>query len=317
MEYRDYYGILGLSKGASEKEIRAAYRKLALQYHPDHNPGDKQAEEKFKLINEANEVLSDPEKRGMYDRLGASYSQWQRSGSPGGGFDFTQWAAGARGAGGRASDLNDLFGEGTGFSDFFNVLFGGGAPGTRQQRRTRAAPWTMRGEDLEQSIEISLEEAYHGARRTLQKGDRRLDVKIPPGARTGTRVRMAGAGGPGQTPGDLFLVVNVKPHTAFRREGDDLHTDLPVDVYTALLGGEARVPTPGGDVVLNVPPESQSGRTFRLAGRGMPKLRAPETHGDLYAHVVIRIPTNLTDRERQLLAQLRGLRPGAADAPAA
>ena len=304
MDYKDYYKILGVSKSATEKEIKSAYRKLAQKYHPDRNPGNQKAEDKFKEINEAHEVLGDPQKRAKYDQLGSSYAQWERAGRPGGGFDFGQWTSG-RSGGTRVEyrDLNDLFGGG-GFSDFFTSLFGGGfgEPATRTSTRR------VRGEDMEQPVEVSLEEAYHGTERTLTKGERRLTVKIPPGARTGTKVRVAGEGSLGQISGDLFLVVNVRPHARFRREGDDLHVDMPIELYTALLGGEVRVPTLIGDVVLTIPPETQSGRTFRLAGKGMPKLRQPNEHGDLYAHAVIRIPTHLTDEERKLVTQLAALR---------
>jgi curved DNA-binding protein len=311
MDYRDYYKVLGVERGASEKEIKTAFRRLAQQYHPDKNPGDKRAEEKFKEINEAYEVLGDAQKRAKYDRLGARYAEWERAGSPGAGFDFSQWAAGAGNGGrGRAQDINDLFGESGGFSDFFTNLFGGGGAGTgtRRTTRTRTSSWSLRGEDMEQPIEISLEEAYNGTHRTLQRGDKRLDVNIPPGARTGTKVRMAGAGGPGQTAGDLFLVVTVRPHPTYRRDGDDLHVDVPVDLYTAVLGGEARVPTLAGELKLSVPAESQSGRAFRLSGRGMPKLRNAAEHGDFYAHLVVRVPTELNERERQLFAELAALR---------
>lgn len=310
MEYRDYYQVLGVDRNATEKDIKSAFRRKAQEYHPDLHPNDKTAEEKFKALNEAYEVLRDPDKRAKYDRLGSSYAQWQKSGSPGGGFDFGQWAAGARGSGGKAAeDLSDLFGAG-GFSEFFNILFGSAAAAAAaRQPGAKAGAWTLRGEDQEQPIEITLEEAFNGARRTLQKGDRRLELKIPPGARTGTRVRMAGAGGAGQTPGDLFLVIAVKPHAQFRREGDDLHVDAPVDLYTALLGGEASVPTLAGDVKLNVPPETQAGKTFRLAGQGMPRLRTPTERGDLFAHVAVRLPTQLTEHERRLIADLRALRP--------
>jgi curved DNA-binding protein len=304
MDYKDYYKILGVSKSATEKEIKSAYRKLAQKYHPDRNPGNQKAEDKFKEINEAHEVLGDPQKRAKYDQLGSSYAQWERAGRPGGGFDFGQWTSG-RSGGTRVEyrDLNDLFGGG-GFSDFFTSLFGGGfgEPATRTSTRR------VRGEDMEQPVEVSLEEAYHGTERTLTKGERRLTVKIPPGARTGTKVRVAGEGSLGQISGDLFLVVNVRPHARFRREGDDLHVDMPIELYTALLGGEVRVPTLIGDVVLTIPPETQSGRTFRLSGKGMPKLRQPNEHGDLYAHAVIRIPTQLTDAERKLITQLAALR---------
>ena len=314
MEYRDYYKVLGVERSATEKEIKSAFRKLAQQYHPDKNPGSTSAEDKFKELNEAYEVLGDPEKRSKYDRLGARYAEWERAGQGAGGFDFSQWArpgtAGAGGRGGGAQDLNGLFGEG-GFSDFFTSIFGGGAAGAGARRtatRTRASSWALRGEDMEQAIEITLEEAATGARRMLQKGDKRLDVNIPPGARTGTKVRMAGAGGAGQAPGDLYLVVTVKPHPLYRREADDLHADVPVDLYTAVLGGQARVPTLNGDVMLNVPPESPSGKTFRLSGRGLPKLRAPQEHGDFYAHLVVQVPSELSERERELFAELKALR---------
>ena len=306
MEYRDYYQILGVGRTATEKEIKTAYRKLAQRYHPDKNPGDKAAEEKFKEIIEAYDVLGDPQKRARYDQLGSSYHQWERAGRPGGGFDWSQWMGG----GGRteARDFNDLFGAGSGaggFSDFFNMLFGGTRGYGEAGPRTRVG---LRGEDLEQPVEITLEEAYHGARRTLQKGDRRLEVNVPRGARTGTRVRIAGEGGPGQPPGDLFLKVTVRPHKAFERDGDDLRVDVPVDLYTAVLGGEVRVETLSGEVVLTIPPETQSGKTFRLAGRGLPRLREPQTNGDLYARVVVKIPTSLSDKERQLFAELAALR---------
>jgi len=316
MDYRDYYKVLGVERGASEKEIKSAYRKLAQQLHPDKNPGDKRSEDKFKEVNEAYEVLGDPQKRAKYDRLGSRYAEWERAGHPGAGFDFSQWAGGGAGSSGRGSaqDLNDLFGDAGGFSDFFSSIFGGGAStGTRRTTRTRANPsWNLRGEDMEQAIEISLEEAYTGTRRTLQRGDKRLDVNIPAGARTGTKVRMAGAGGAGQTAGDLFLVVTVRPHPTFRREGDDVHVDVPVDLYTAVLGGEVRVPTLSGEVKLTVPPEAQTSKAFRLSGRGMPKLRPANEHGDFYAHLVVRLPTNLTERERQLFAELAALRRGPA-----
>jgi curved DNA-binding protein len=308
MDYRDYYKILGVARSASEKEIKSAYRKLAQKYHPDKNPGNKQAEDKFKEINEAYEVLGDPQKRARYDQLGASYSQWERAGRPGGGFDWGQWAAGGGRGGPRVEygDLNDLFGSG-GFSDFFNTLFGTGRgmgdvgggyrPGAR-----------LRGDDQEQSLEITLEEAYHGGERTLQKGGQKKRVVIPRGARTGTKIRLAGEGGAGQTPGDLYLVVKVLPHPSLERDGDDLKMDVPVDLYTAVLGGEARVHTLNGDVVLTIPPETQTGKTFRLGGRGMPRLREPNTHGDLFARILVRIPTHLSEAERRLFEQLAELR---------
>ena len=331
MDYKDYYKTLGVSKTATAKEIKSAFRKLAQKYHPDRNQGNRQAEERFKDINEAYEVLNDAEKRAKYDQLGSSYAQWEQMGRPGGkGFDFSQWATGTgAGAGARRGNahveyqnLDDLFGD-TSFSDFFETLFGGSGVGGRTARSggatgpggaTRGSARSAREQALEQPVEITLEEAYQGTTRMLQRGSTRKEFKIPPGAKTGTKIRFAGSGSSTASPlggtstGDLFLVINVMPHAQFRREGDDLHTDLPVDVYIALLGGEVRVPTLGGEVVLTIPSETQLGKIIRLSGRGMPKLRQPQEHGDLYVHIVITIPTHLTDAERKLIAELAAIR---------
>ncbi|RLC92026.1 MAG: J domain-containing protein [Chloroflexi bacterium] len=323
MEYKDYYKILGVDRNAGEKEIKRAYRRLARQFHPDVNPGDKQAEEKFKEINEAYEVLSDPEKRAKYDRLGASWQQWQRMGYDPGQFDWSQWFAGAPG-GVRvewSGDLGDLFG-GAGadmFSDFFRAIFGGmGGAGRAHtvedlfRRTTRQR--TLRGQDVEASVEITLEEAFHGTTCVLEQNGHRIRVKIPPGARSGSKVRVAGKGAPGYgggSPGDLYLNVTVKPHPVFRREGDNLRCKVDVDLYTAVLGGQVRVPTLNGDVALKIPPGTNSGKTFRLRGKGMPNPRNPKRRGDLLVTVQVQIPQRLSARERELfkeLAHIRGRR---------
>ena len=311
MEYKDYYKILGVSKDADEKEIKRAFRRLARKYHPDVNPGDPQAEERFKEINEAYEVLSDPEKRRKYDQLGAEWYRWQQAGGRPGDFDWSRWVSTAPGGQrvyvryGTPEDLQDLFGEGSPFSDFFSQIFGGmgAAPGGFEYR---VRP--QRGQDYEQEVEISLREAYQGTTRILQKDGRRLEVKIPPGARTGTRVRIVGEGGPGAAggeAGDLYLRVRVRPDPQFERRGDDLYVTVPVDLYTAILGGKVRVPTLNGAVMLTIPPGTQNGRVFRLRGKGMPRLRQPEQHGDLYAKVDVRLPTHLTPRQRELFEELR------------
>lgn len=312
MEYKDYYKVLGVPRDASEKEIRRAYRRLARQCHPDRNPGNAAAEERFKAINEAHEVLSDPAKRKKYDRLGTQWQRWQQMGGDPAGFDFSQWFAPGSSAGARAqqADLNDLFGGGGGFSDFFQSIFGGG---TRQSggRWQQTPPRARRGHNVEQQVEITLEEAYRGTSRLLDIGGSRLEVKIPPGVQTGSRVRIAGKGGKGlggAPAGDAFLRIQVLSHRTFERQGDDLTCDLPVDLYTALLGGEVRVPTLGGTVKLKIPPETQPGRSFRLRGQGMPLLRDADRRGDLFARVQLLLPQRLSEQERELFEQLASLR---------
>lgn len=327
MDYKDYYKILGVEKNADEKEIKKAYRKLARQYHPDMNPGDKAAEARFKEINEAHEVLSDPEKRRKYDELGQNYQRWQQTGGQGGGFDWGQYyaqQAGQRGPGGARveyadiNDLNDLFGGEQGFSDFFQTIFGGmgGATATGTTRRSsarRAAPQAP-PQDFEHEVEVTLEEAFKGSQRLLDIDGRRMEVKIPAGVKTGSRIRMAGEGpaNPAGARGDIYLVVKVLPDPNFERRGDDLHTEISVDMFTALLGGEARLPTLGGAVALKIRPGTQSGRTIRLTGQGMPKLRS-DGHGDLYAKVRVMLPDKLSEREEELVrewARLRGVDTG-------
>ena len=301
MEYKDYYKLLGVDRQADEKEIKRAYRKLAVLHHPDKNPGDKRAEERFKEINEAYEVLGDPAKRAKYDQLGASYEAWERMGGRPGGFDWSQWTGG--GPGGihvEVGDLDDLFGGS--FSDFFQAIFGGVEAG-RGGRRARS-----RGRDFEQPVRIRLEEAFAGTTRQVRVSGRTLEVRIPAGARSGTRVRVAGQGeARGAQPGDLFLVIDVETDPRFRRDGDDLHTEVEVGLYTSVLGGEVRVITPGGPVVLTIPPGSQPGQTFRLKGRGMPGLAQPSKQGDLYGHLKVRLPTSLNAEEKELFEKLAAL----------
>jgi curved DNA-binding protein len=306
MEYKDYYKILGVERNATEAEIKSAFRKLALQYHPDRNQGNLQAEEKFKEINEAYEVLSDTDKRAHYDQLGDSYSRWRQQGAPGG-FNWNDWASAQRAGtpGGvrvDVGDIEDILG-GAGFSDFFQTIFGGmgGAARQRGARQARPQPVTY-----QQDVQITMDEAYRGAERVVMVDGRRLTMKIPAGARTGTKVRMTGAGptGPDGKPADLYLVIEVLPDARYERQGDDLYTDVPLDLFTAVLGGETRVPTPDGAVVLTIPAGTQPGQSFRLAGRGMPRLRQPNNRGDLYARMKVQIPRKLTDEQRRLYEEL-------------
>ncbi len=317
MDYKDYYQVLGVSKSATDKEIKQAYRRLARKLHPDVNPNNKAAQDKFKEINEAYDVLSDAEKRKKYDALGANWQQYEQYQRTGGQGPF-QWGNAYGGAGNSqyrtvtAEEFQNLFGGGSadadlgGFSDFFRTFFGGFEGGARSQTRPR------RGQDLEESISVSLQEAFSGTTRLAQKEGRRLEVKIPPGVKTGSRIRYAGEGAPGiqgGSPGDLYLRVQVEEPANTERRGDDLYSEVGVELYTLILGGEAFVPTPKGQLALKVPPESQTGKTFRLAGQGMPKLSQPNTFGDLYVRVHPVLPERLTPAERELFEQLARMRP--------
>lgn len=320
MEYKDYYKTLGVDKNAGEKEIKSAYRKLARKYHPDMNPNDPQSEARFKEVNEAYEVLGDSEKRKKYDQLGADWYRWQQSGQPGGGFDWGQWTGGGGAGGPRVNvrysgspeDLGDLFGGSSPFSDFFNAIFGG-AGGGPSRSRTSAYQYgggvPQAGQDIEQELEISLAEAYRGTSRLLSKNGRRLEVKIPAGSKNGTKVRMRGEGqaGYGGQSGDLYLKVKVASDPRFERKGDNLHVTVPVDLYTAILGGEVRVPTMTGDVNLKIPAGAQNGQKFRLRGKGMPRLKKKGEYGDLYAKLEVELPKNITPEQRELFEKLRDI----------
>ncbi|HEY5982958.1 MAG TPA: J domain-containing protein [Anaerolineales bacterium] len=292
MEYKDYYKILGVERSASADEVRKAYRKLAMKYHPDRNPGDHQAEEHFKDLNEAYQVLNDSEKRARYDQLGSAYSNWQQRGGSPGDFDWTQWFGGQPG-GTRVDygDVNDVFGQDV-FSDFFRSLFGG-MGGARTSTRARRATY-------QQPITISLDEAYRGTSRQFQSEERQVTVRIPAGVKTGSKVRAAGVAPDGQ---DLYLIVEVADDPRFERQGDDLRTSTVIDVFTATLGGEASVQTVDGEVTLKIPPGTQPEQVFRLAGRGMPRLKGAQSRGDLFVRVKVRVPKELTPEQRSLLEQ--------------
>jgi curved DNA-binding protein len=287
MEFKDYYKILGVARNADGKTIKQAYRRLARKHHPDVSKA-KGTAERFKEINEAYAVLSDSEKRGRYDSLGPD---WQRH------------------AQGQGAGPFEGFRVHSDFSDFFRTIFGdlgaGGDPfGAEFGRRRRSA----RGGDVEAPLTITLEEAFHGARKTLELDRRRIEVKIPPGVRDGSKFRVSGAGpGDDGARGDLYLVVTVSPHPLFERKGDDLHLELPLTPAEAALGAEVNVPTFRGKVSMKIPPETSSGKTFRLPGYGLPRLKG-EGAGDQYVKVKIVLSTGLTARERKLFEELRQLR---------
>lgn len=310
MEFKDYYQTLGVSKTATDKEIKQAYRKLARKYHPDVNPGDRASEARFKEINEAYEVLGDPEKRREYDELGANWRLYEQAQQPGGGTPFWQWStAGQPGGGFRTineDDLRDVFGGENPFSDFFNVFFGGAGP--TEARRPRGRGTRARaGRDVEQEVELTLEEAMRGAMRRLSVKHgghtRTVDVRIPAGVSEGSRVRISGEGEPGTggaRPGDLYLRVRLRPDPRFERRGRDLHTSIAVPLTVAVLGGEAQVPVPGEPPLrLRIPPTTQNGQVFRLRGHGMPAVGKPAERGDLYATVNVTLPRQLTDEQRR------------------
>ena len=335
MEFKDYYKILGVPRDADEKTIKSAYRKLARKYHPDVNKGDASAEERFKEINEAYQVLSDPEKRAKYDRFGADWERYQQAetagtGTGSGWTDFSDWFTGGRWSGGTRQSSESPF------SDFFETLFGD----TIGRARSRVRQQPQRGQDYEYPITISLRDAYHGTTRRFEvqiqercptcggtglngqgfcptcggsgtlSRTKTLEVKIPAGVRDGSRIRVAGQGGPGVNGGpngDIYLLVSLAPHPRFQVDGLNLRTEVEVPLYTAILGGEVMVPTLDNPVVLTIPPETQNGRVFRLRGKGMPALKGGGK-GDLLARVKVVLPTGLSDEERRLFERLRDAR---------
>jgi DnaJ-class molecular chaperone len=337
MDYKDYYKTLGVTRTASADEIKKAFRKQARKYHPDVNPGDKKAEEKFKEINEAYEVLSDSEKRHKYDTLGPN---WQEQFGP----SFSGTRRTYQYNGGRGTPLDfDAMGGSTGFSDFFEALFGRSTAGTGSRGMRGEDLRKRTGDNIEQPVEVTLQEVYVGGTRTfniqstevcatcrgtgevgnrpcsvcggqgVQPRNKRIQVKIPAGVDNGSRIRVAGEGQPGiggGPRGDLFLVITVKPDPTFERKGDDLYVDVEVELVKAMLGGEVAVPTPDGRrLLLTIPPETQNDRPFRLTGKGMPHLRG-QGSGNLYARVKVVLPMHLSPEERALfekLARSRGV----------
>lgn len=312
MEYKDYYAALGVPKTATDKEIKQAFRRLARQYHPDVNPDKTDTDDKFKEINEAYEVLSNAEKRKEYDELGAQWEQYARQGQTheqAGAARSRTYSAGRM----RPEDLEDLFGGASPFSDFYSTYWGGETGGARAR-----AQEPRRGSDLEHPLEVTLEEAARGGSRRLRMEGadgqvRTIEVTIPPGVRDGTRIRVAGQGAEGRSGGergDLYLVLEVAPHPNYERRGDDLYTKVHAPLTTMLLGGEVVVPTLDKRVLLTLPAATGDGKTFRLRGKGMPKLNRSEERGDLYAEVHAEMPKRMTDEQRRLIEEFARLQAG-------
>ena len=316
MDYKDYYKVLGVEKTATPEQIKKAYRKLARQHHPDVNPNDKSAEQKFKELNEANEVLSDPEKRKKYDQFGADWQHYQqqpgggagRGGQPGGGFDWSQYTQGQGGQGGGGNP----FGEGEDFSDFFGSLFGNTGGSSSGRRAGGARPGA--GPDYQAELEMSLEEAYHGGLRTITVNGKNLRLTIAPGVTDGQTIRLRDQGGPGRQGGPsgaLLITLRIRPDARYARTGDDLTQDVPVSVYKALLGGEQTVETLSGPVKIKLKPETANGTRLRLRGKGFPVYKKDGEFGDLYLRLTLTLPQQLTDPEKELIQQLAALRPEA------
>ncbi len=311
MEFKDYYKILGLEKGADVNAVKKAYRKLAAKYHPDKNPGKKAAEDKFKEINEANEVLSDPEKRKRYDELG---SAWNQPGGPQqggfGGFEgFSRGGGRGQGQAYSQEDLSEMFG-GAGGADFFETFFGGGGLGGRgagARGRFSGARMARAGGDYQADVEVTLEEAYHGAKKIIELNGKKLRLQFKPGIAEGKVIKLAGKGGQGQNggpDGDFYLRIHVAPHPDFERRGDDLHMTLPLEAQDAVLGKQAEIRTFKGSVKLRIPPLTDNGKSFRLKGQGMPAYDKTGEFGDMYVTVSLRLPSGLTPEETELFRKL-------------
>jgi curved DNA-binding protein len=310
MEFKDYYKILGVDKSASQDDIKKAYRKLAMKYHPDRNQGNKKAEEKFKQITEANEVLSDPEKRKKYDTLGSNWKQYQSQGQ---GFEdfYSHFGGAGRGAGGTqysySGNLDDLFGNISGFSDFFESFFGrSGSAGRQHSRRSR------KGQDFEATLYIPLVEAYNGSTKEILIGGKRVRIRIAPGTKDGKKLRLKGLGNEGMNggeKGDLYLTLKIEKDPYFELDGNNLYYDLYVDLYTAILGGKTQVVTLGGKTVnITIPEGTDSGKILRLKGLGFPISEHSKTNGDLLVRIKVELPKNLTKEEKELFRKLASLR---------
>lgn len=306
MDYKDYYKVLGVSKNASQDEIKKAYRKLAVKFHPDKNQGDKKAEERFKEISEANEVLSDPGKRKKYDELGNNWKQYEQAGAgASGGYDWSQFNRNKPGGGGYyyEGNMEDIFGETSGFSDFFNSFFGektGRRRSTGGKRRSNFQP----RQDLQAEMVITLEEAFIGTSRILEVEGKKLRIKTKPGSYNDQELKIANKT-PDGSYGDIFIKIKVLNDPNFVREGNNLISEVPVDLFTAVLGGKTEVNTLSGKINITIPAGTQNGNKLRIKGKGMPVYDKPEIYGDLIIQIKIIIPEHLNEEEKKLFKKLK------------
>lgn len=303
MDFKDYYKILGVERSASADEIKKAFRKLAVKYHPDKNPGNKAAEEKFKEINEANEVLSDAGKRKKYDELSTNWNSYQQRGGQGQGndFDWNRWRSSQAGDGFEGGE--EMFGGGN-FSDFFESIFGGGGFQSGSRGGSRSP---RKGGDYKTETDITLEEAYHGTTRRIAVNNETLEMKFKPGVKDEQVLRLRGKGGAGANGGprgDIYITIHIAEHPHYKRKGDDLYCDAPVDIYTAILGGKQIVRTLKGNMRIDIPKETENGKVLRLKGLGMPVFGKTNEYGDLYATIKVMTPKNLTAEELELYRKL-------------
>lgn len=304
MEYKDYYKTLGVEKTAGKDELKKQYRKLARKYHPDVNTTDKNAGAKFGEISEAYEVLSDDEKRRKYDAFGSDWEQHQNSGQAGD-FDWSKYAAQGSGQEAPAQDWEDIFGNGADASDFFRTIFGSGFGGRE------GAKFPRKGQDLSAELTISLEEAYEGGVKILSLGDKNIRLTLKPGIWDRQKIKISGKGASGSNggaSGDLYITFLLQPHPEYRLEGKDLHMDLPLSIYSAMLGATLEVRTISGTFELKIPRETKNGTVLRLKGKGFPVYSKPGNHGDLFLRVVLQLPEKPTAKEKKLFRELAALR---------
>ncbi len=317
MDFKDYYKILGVEKTATSDEIKKSYRKLAKKFHPDNNPGNKEAESKFKDLSEAYEVLHDGEKRKKYDTLGSQYSRYRQSGGNSEQFDWNNWYDNSSRTSRRPQSsqgygsINDMFSgstSGGGFTDFFEKIFGGYTAG--QTKGGRSTGPSKKGNDLVTNLEVTFEESFKGTNKVIEVNGQRIDLKIKPGIKDGQQLKLSGQGEPGRnsTNGDLYINVKVLPHIKLKRIENDLFLDLDIDLYKFILGGETKISTFSGTLKIVIPPESPNGKVLLIKAQGMPKYNVHDENGDLFVTLHVKLPEKLSSKELDLFKQLKSLR---------